>query len=180
MPRTFAFLRALNVGNRIVKMDRLRALFEELGLRQVESYIASGNIVFETPDEDIEALEQRLEAHLRASLGYEVATMLRSDAELDAVSRHEAYPQGEMAAALAFHVGFLSKPLTPAALELLPSFENEIDVLRCHGREIYFLCRRKFNESKLSNVKLEKALANRVTFRNLNTVRTLAAKYPPT
>ena len=52
MPRYIAFLRALNVGGHTVKMDHLRSLFEALGFGGVESFIASGNIIFDTPSTD--------------------------------------------------------------------------------------------------------------------------------
>ena len=77
MHRHIAFLRAVNVGGHMVKMDRLRALFAELKFRNVETLIASGNVIFEATTADAEALEQRIERHLRTSLGYEVATFLR-------------------------------------------------------------------------------------------------------
>ena len=73
-----AFLRAINVGGRTVKMDRLRGLFEHLGYADVETFIASGNVIFQSPAEDTRALEQQIEAHLAASLGYEVATFVRT------------------------------------------------------------------------------------------------------
>jgi uncharacterized protein (DUF1697 family) len=73
-----AFLRAINIGGRTVKMDHLRSLFESLGYGEVETFIASGNVIFQSPDEDTRALEQQIEAHLRQALGYEVATFLSS------------------------------------------------------------------------------------------------------
>ena len=56
MPRYVAFLRAINVGGHVVKMERLRALFEDLGFAKVETLIASGNVIFETRAEDAGAL----------------------------------------------------------------------------------------------------------------------------
>ena len=47
MPRYITFLRAINVGGHTVKMDRLREIFESLGFANVETFIASGNVVFE-------------------------------------------------------------------------------------------------------------------------------------
>ena len=46
--RLVAFLRAINVGGHNVKMDRLRELFEALGLSNVETFIASGNVIFDS------------------------------------------------------------------------------------------------------------------------------------
>ena len=81
MPRYIAFLRAINVGGHTVKMDRLRQIFDSLGFSNVETFLASGNVVFETTAQDTAALETRITAGLRAALGYEVATFLRTPAE---------------------------------------------------------------------------------------------------
>lgn len=107
MPKTIAFLRAINVGGHNVKMEQLRALFEQLGFDAVETFIASGNVVFETDAAPDAALEADIEAHLRAALGYEVATFLRTDAEVAAVAAYEPLPAVAMAEVAAFNVGFL-------------------------------------------------------------------------
>src|SRR3954466_1331358 len=72
--RSFAFLRGINLGNRRPLMSRLRELFAELGLEQVETFIASGNVVFSTPPKDGASLEKQIASHLEASLGYPVDT----------------------------------------------------------------------------------------------------------
>ena len=61
MARYVAFLRAVNVGGRIVKMDELRGLFTEVGLSEVETFIASGNVIFSTNAKAMPALEQTIE-----------------------------------------------------------------------------------------------------------------------
>ena len=93
MPRFVAFLRAINVGGHTVTMAKLRVLFESLGLEDVETFIASGNVVFSSPAKNLAALENRIEDHLAASLGYEVKTFIRSDAEVAAVARHKPFSE---------------------------------------------------------------------------------------
>ena len=66
-------------------MDRLRALFAGLGLQDVSTFIASGNVVFSTDSRDVDALRDTIESHLLRELGYDVATFLRSPAELAAI-----------------------------------------------------------------------------------------------
>ena len=56
-----AFLRAINVGGHIVKMDRLRTLFEAAGFRGAETFIASGNVVFESSRKSAADLERAIE-----------------------------------------------------------------------------------------------------------------------
>ena len=92
MPRYIAFLRAINVGGHTVKMDRLRQHFESLGFANVETFIASGNVVFETTAMDTAALETRIAAALHAALGYEVATFIRTEAELSGIAEYQPFP----------------------------------------------------------------------------------------
>ncbi len=79
MSRCIAFLRAINVGGHTVKMDDLRRLFESLGFTRGETFIASGNVVFETTSKNTTALERKIEKKLRDALGYEVATFIMTD-----------------------------------------------------------------------------------------------------
>lgn len=180
MPRYIAFLRAINVvGRRIVKMDDLRALFADLGFTQVETFIASGNVIFTTARTDASALETEIAAHLHASLGYEVATFLRTDAETCAVASCKPFSDEQLAASQAFNVAFLAAPLSEEGRQTLNNFRTEIDDFHTHGREVYWLCRLRQSDSKFSTNAFERALKTKTTLRGINTVRRLAAKYPP-
>src|SRR5262249_1492131 len=95
MPLHVAFLRAINVGGRVVKMDHLRALFEGVGLANVETFIPSGNVSFQSPVRKAKTLEARIEAHLRESLGYAVGVFIRSPAELAAIAAHQPFPAAD-------------------------------------------------------------------------------------
>lgn len=179
MQRYVAFLRAINVGGHTVKMDRLRALFAALDLAEVETFIASGNVSFLAPEgEDPAALERRIEHHLRESLGYEVATFLRTPAQLAAIVAHRPFPESETEAAHALYVGFLGAPPSEDAARKLLAFRSGEDDFHVHGREVFWLARRKVSESAFSGAKLEKALGMAATLRNVTTVAKLAAKHP--
>ncbi len=179
MPRYIAFLRAINVGGHTVKMDRLREIFESLGFDHVETFIASGNVVFETAAVDTAALETRIAAGLQATLGFEVATFIRTDAELARIAAHEAFPPSDLAAAQALNIAFLAAPLDAEAVRKLMALKTAIDDFATHEREIYWLCRKKQSESTFSNAVLEKTLRRQATFRGANTVQKMAAKYGP-
>ena len=58
MLQYIAFLRGINVGGHRVKMDRLRAIFAELGLKDVSTFIASGNVLFSTESDDVDGLRE--------------------------------------------------------------------------------------------------------------------------
>jgi uncharacterized protein (DUF1697 family) len=176
MTRHFAFLRAINVGGHTVTMAKLRGLFEELGFESVETFIASGNVIFSSRSQTAAVLEPKIESHLDKSLGYEVKTFLRTGPELVALSRHKAFPEARVRAAGAYCVGFLAEPLNAAGKKTLAGLKSDVDDFHVNGREVYWLCKLRQHESKFSNVLFEKTLKARVTFRNANTVSKLAAK----
>ncbi|MDO8754830.1 MAG: DUF1697 domain-containing protein, partial [Anaerolineales bacterium] len=82
MSKHIAFLRAINVGGHNVKMGHLRQLIESLGFSNVETFIASGNVIFEATAGNTKNLKKKIETCLHEALGYEVATFIRTDAEL--------------------------------------------------------------------------------------------------
>jgi uncharacterized protein (DUF1697 family) len=177
--RYVAFLRAINVGGRRVKMDHLRKLFEALGFFDVKTFIASGNVIFDSPAEDTRKLEQRIEDHLRESLGYEVATFVRTASELADISRHQPVDPSDLnAEGASLYIAFLQTPPSAVTEQKLMAFRSEVDDFRIHGREVYWLCRKKMSESSFSGALLERALGMPATMRNATTVRRLAAKYP--
>lgn len=176
--RYVAFLRAINVGKRQVKMDRLRAVFQEAGFGDVETFIASGNVIFTAPAQDAGTLEQRIEGVLRDALGFGVETFLRTPAELDAITKYR--PFGDEGDSHTVYVNFLYAPLPAEAVARLEGLRTEVDEFHAHGREFYWLARKKISESLVTGPMMAKALGKvPSTNRNVTTVRKLAAKYPP-
>ena len=179
MPKFIAFLRAINVGGHNVKMEDLRKLFEELGFSNVETFIASGNVIFDTPDGDANELERRIERHLRTALGYEVATFLRSTSELADIAKYEPFPAAELAAVgTSLYIAFLQDAPGDKAQEGLMAFRTDQDDFHVHAREIYWLRHGNMSDSKFSGALLEKTIKLPATLRNSTTVRKLVAKYP--
>lgn len=177
-PRYVAFLRAINVGGHTVKMDRLRTLFEALGFLNVETFIASGNVIFQTDQQNVVMLEEQIEAHLQKQLGYEVATFIRSTDELVNVATYQPFPAAELADEGSFlYIAFLQAAPKVDAQKKLTTFRNEVDDFHVHDREIYWLCRKKLSESSFSGALLEKTIGLPATMRNRTTVKKLAAKY---
>ena len=172
--RFVAFLRAINVGGHVVKMERLRTEFEAMGFREVETFIASGNVLFETASDERAALELRIERRLEKTLGYPVATFLRTPNELDALVRYEPFPGRDETAARS--VGFLKAELSRELRDRLLAFRTDVDEFEARGREAFWLCGTRTSDSRMTGAKMERALAMPVTFRNVTTVRKLARK----
>jgi uncharacterized protein (DUF1697 family) len=171
-----AFLRAVNVGGRIVKMTELKAIFQTLGLSDVNTFIASGNVIFSAGG-TAARLEVKIERGLETTLKYAVPTMLRSAAEVAGAADYEAFSPAALSGA-SLYVGFMKHEASTAAIRAARSLQTDIDALHVHGREVYWLARKNISEATITGAGIEKALQTPVTFRNINTVRRLAAKYP--
>jgi uncharacterized protein (DUF1697 family) len=178
MPRYIAFLRAINVGGHNVTMEKLRQQFEAIGCQKVETFIASGNIIFTSPSKKITMLERRIEAQLQRALGYEVKVFIRTDSEVAALARYKPFTDSQLSSAATFNVAFLAEPISDNARKVIMAMKTEIDDFHVHGREVFWLCQTKQGDSKFSNARFEKALTTRATWRNVNTIARLAAKYP--
>jgi uncharacterized protein (DUF1697 family) len=178
MPKYVALLRAINVGGHTVKMDHLRGLFEAMGFANVETFIASGNVIFDSKSGNTLTIERKIEKHLKEALGYEVTTFVRSIAELAAVAAYKPFSDGELnKEGHTLYIGFVLNSPDDQAQEKLLAYRGELDDLHIQGREVYWLCRTKMMDSKFSMALLEKVLGMRATFRNSTTVRKIAAKY---
>ncbi len=177
--RYAAFLRAINVGGRRIKMDHLRELFESLGFSNVETFIASGNVIFDSEADDARMLERKIEDHLREALGYEVATFVRSASELAGIARYRPFDPSDLnAEGTSLYIAFLQAPPSAEAEQKLMAHRSEVDDFCTHGREVYWLCRKKMSESSFSGALLEKTMGTPATVRNATTVQKLMAKYP--
>lgn len=176
--RYIAFLRAINVGGRVVKMQRLKELFQSLGLANVETFIASGNVIFESAARNGAALEQKIEKLLQEELGYTVKTFLRSDAELAAIAARAPFGDTLPPLRSTLFIGFLATAPRPEMKERLLAAQTPIDEFQIIGRELYWRCRGPTSDSTFSGAKLEKTLGAPTTLRNVNTVNRLVAKYP--
>lgn len=175
-PRLVALLRAINVGGRVVRMDELRRIFESMKLPNVETFIASGNVIFDATERDAAGLERRIERALEQALGYEVGAFIRSSDALAAIAAYRPFGGGE-AAGSKLSVVFLKSAPDPALRRNIEGLRVETDDFHMHDREVYWLCRGgRMSESPVG-VRFGKLLGPNGTMRNITTIRKLAAKY---
>lgn len=190
MFRYIAFLRGINVGGHRVKMDRLRGLFAGLGLADVGTFIASGNVVFSASSDDVHELREQIEAHLEETLGYEVATFLRSPEELAAIIAFQPAGGGSgaggpaedwaPASEMSHYVVFVDAPVPEALRSSLTQLDSQSDRFHFSEGEVHWILRGKLSESPLFGSAMDRATRGfRTTTRNMNTLRRIAAKVAP-
>lgn len=160
-------------------MDRLRGVFVSIGLSDVETFIASGNVIFATRAKKRETLERRIEKALARALGWRVDTFVRTADELLDIARHEPFgPRDRQPAGSALHIAFMREPVSAATRAAIVELGTGTDDFEVHGRELYWRIRGgRMGASVYSAAKLEKVLGSPVTARNANTVRRLCDRY---
>jgi uncharacterized protein (DUF1697 family) len=169
-----AMLRGINVGgSRPVKMDRLRALFADLGYAGVRTYLQSGNVVFEAGADDGPGQERAVAAAIRKELGHEVDVLVRSARQMTKALKANPLAAG-VANPRALYATFLAGAgkvaLAGLALPLGPGEQAEL-----RGRVIYLYCPDGYGNSKVNNGYFERKLRLRATTRNWTTVTALEA-----
>jgi len=179
MQRYIAFLSGVPLGD-AVSMDTLRKLFAKLGFLNVETYLQSGNVAFETaPVGLIAPLEAQVSRHLKNSINADIWTFIRTPEELTEIAAYEAFlGEQEDAASGSLFIVFLSAPLSAKAQRQLRLRGSTTDTFHVKDREIYWLRRTADATASGPPPAIATLLGGRATVRSARTVRRLAEKYP--
>lgn len=172
-----ALLRGINVGGRNkIKMAELRTVLEKIGLRHVKTYIQSGNVLFDSPDDE-SILRQRIEQEIAAVFGITLTVVVRTAEEMEHIVGHCPFSPELIAEAAStcvgesLYVALLPDAPLPSGIEKLAAANNEDDAYQIVGRNVYLLFRRSVRDAKLS-ANLQK-LGVPATVRNWNTMNKL-------
>lgn len=178
MARYAAFLRGINVGGHRITNDELRKACEAVGLDDVATFRASGNMIFTAEDgQDPDAIVDRIESGLGETLGYEVPVFLRTAAEVTAIARHQPFPARLVAASAGkLQVSLLAARPSARAKKTVLSLADDEDRLAIRSRELYWLPSGGLLESGLDQNAVEAALGLS-TRRTKGTIEQVAAKF---
>lgn len=181
MPRYVAFLRAINVGGKgVIKMADLARLFTAMGMRNVRTYIQSGNVIFESAEKRADLLTNKIEQALSKRMGTDVTACLRSDEEVLAVAKCDPFRGHRLRAEGKFYVTFLAEKPLPERVRALEALNSDIELYDVKGREVYVVfTAEKRAKVKFSGNAVEKVLGVRATGRNHNVVCEIAELLRP-
>jgi uncharacterized protein (DUF1697 family) len=174
MTRYIAFLRAINVGGTtLIKMADLKRMFESFGLENVQTYIQSGNVIFESSEADATALEEQIERQLEKAVGKRIQLFVRTMREVTAILRACPFEpkEGETV-----YIVILDKKPSKKNVDALLAFRSKFDDFAVKGREGFQL-RRDREKTTFTNRSMEQVLGVPGTARNLNTIKALIEKY---
>jgi uncharacterized protein (DUF1697 family) len=171
MTALISLFRGINVGgNHKIRMDELKAIHESLGLKDVVTYIQSGNVVFHSDNVDPLQLQQQIEENVEKRCGFYVEVIVRTSAELNAVIDKNPFQGQQDNEFKRLLVMFLDDLPDPAAWDALLKTYTGPEQLFIIDKEVYIYYTDGIGRSKLSNNFIEKKLKVYGTARNWNTV----------
>lgn len=167
--RYVALIRGINVGgNSIIPMAKLRAAFEDCGLKNVSTFIASGNVLFEA------SRPPKLESPLSRMLGLPIRLTLRTHREMEAIVKHAPSGFGTQPDTFRYDVWFVIPPMTAVTVVGALQPKEGVDTVSA-GDGVVYATRliARASQSRLTRVVNTPIYAS-VTIRNWNTTRKLA------
>ncbi|WP_433772267.1 DUF1697 domain-containing protein [Bacillus wiedmannii] len=168
-----ALLRGINVGgHKVIKMTDLKKVFESIGLKQVKTYIQSGNVAFESKEE-MSFLKERIEREIKNVFDFDVPVMLRTNEEFINTIKHSPYNTDTLLDGESIHVAFLANPLSEEERKQLLMSKSTLEDCYIDEKVVYLFFKTSIRNSKLMN-QFQK-LHTQVTVRNWRTVNKLKA-----
>jgi uncharacterized protein (DUF1697 family) len=165
-----SLFRAINVGDRQVSMNELKALHESLGFKHVAHYLRTGNIVFTSDDTDVARLARQIEDGFARQFSFQTNVMLRTSGELEEIVANNPFRDQPAKEAKWIVVMFLTTRPEPAALQELQKTYTGPEEMYLIGQDLYLYYTTGIGRSKLTNTLIEKKLKTMGTGRNWNTV----------
>jgi uncharacterized protein (DUF1697 family) len=169
-----AMLRGINVGpHKRMKMEKLRSSCESLGFTKVQTYIQSGNIVFEAARQSSSSVSKKLEECIVSNFGFSADVILRTVEEMIAIVSGNPLLKEPGVDTTKFHVLFFSEAPSADAIKKLQSLTLSPDKVRHKGKEIYFYFPNGVSGSSIWKHNLDRVMSVSGTMRNWKTVNTL-------
>ena len=181
MPTYVAFLRAVNIRPRWVKMARLREVLADAGFTDVDTYIQSGNVKVSTPRRSPARVRAQLEQIIEDEFGFPVPCIIRTPQQLREIAEYaesltSPLDPAEIVEAERRYITFNTEPLTAEQLDFCARWQQPGERLLGHGSEIHWWLGMPTHEAKISNARIER-LGIQATTRDLKVVRTLATRW---
>lgn len=167
-------LRGINVGgNRIVKMQDLKLMLENMGFHRIQTYIQSGNVVFDAECADNEEISHKIQTEILNTFGFEVPVITFNINELEMMLNQNPFLNHSEFSIEFFHVTFLSNA---SNTKLSSFFEPNDPILNTFfqmGKCVYLYCPNGYSKTVLSNTFIERKLKVNATTRNWKTMNHL-------
>ncbi len=176
MKTYISMLRAINVGGQNkIPVAELKRLYQALNFSNIETYVQSGNLVFDTDNQDAAYIADLIETQIEGAYGANIAVFVRDAADFRRILNSNPFLTGRSEPASFLHVTFLDAVPTPSQWAQLKAPENIDDEFFPGIQEVFLFTPTGYGRTKLTNAFFERKLGMPATTRNWNTVQALYA-----
>jgi uncharacterized protein (DUF1697 family) len=169
-----SLLRGINVsGQKVIKMDVLQEMYESLHFSNIQTYIQSGNVIFQFKKSVNKDLEIKISGRIQKCFGFEVPVIVIKTGELKEIIERNPYIADKTKDLLYLHVTFLSSRPEQINLEAINKVKSTGEELTLIERAVYLYCPNGYGGSRLTNTFLENRFKVRATTRNWKTTMEL-------
>lgn len=174
MKTYISILRGINVsGKNLIRMNSLKEMYEGLGLQKVKTYIQSGNVVFQSPETNLEELERIILESILKRFAANVPVLVQEASELKKILALNPFLNEIKEDIGKLYITFLSKSPEKQFSESIENGSYLPDKYIIVDRTIYLFCPNGYGTTKLSNNFFENKLKIKATTRNLRTLMEL-------
>jgi uncharacterized protein (DUF1697 family) len=175
MQTCVALLRGINVGGKTIKMEPLRAAFEELGFSRIKTYVQSGNVVFAATSASPAQLSRTIEERILHDFDLSIRVVVKTVKEVEEIVKRNPFVKEKAIDHSKLHVTFLSEIPKKIAAQDLEGLATNAERFHVADQQIYLYCPNGYGRTKLSNSAIEKKLSVVATTRNWRTANALLA-----
>jgi uncharacterized protein (DUF1697 family) len=171
MQTYISLLRGINVGgNKIIKMDELKRIYQELGFQEVQTYIQSGNVIFKTSRIDSENFTKEISDKITSIYNFDVVILQRTIEEWKDVLGKNPFADKINNNLDKILVVFLDKNPQEDFINKLKDINFTPDEYSILGKEMYLYCPNGYGKTKLANPFVESKLKVKASTRNWKTI----------
>jgi len=167
-----SLLRAVNIsGHNKMRMDALKKMYENIGLKSVKTYLQSGNVIFQTKETSERTLENLVAAKITETFGFNIEVFVVKMGDMREIVANNPFAENDEKFLFAT---ILSEIPNSADIERIKNKSAENEDFKIVGRTVYFYMPNGYARTKLNNTLIEKTLKVKATSRSLRTLTALA------
>ena len=174
MTTYISILRGINVsGQKLIKMDALKEMYENLKFENIKTYVQSGNVIFSSRETDSKKLENKISKQIENDFGFQVPAIVLTAQTLQYVVKHNPFAKDTKKDISFLHVTFLADQAKEFDKKSIEDKRHEGEEIQLSKNAIYLYCPNGYGKTKLTNNFLERILKVKATTRNWKTTNEL-------
>jgi uncharacterized protein (DUF1697 family) len=167
-----AFIRGINVGGIVLKMDDLKKILDHAGFKKIQTYIQSGNAIFESSITNIPEIEKKIKSGIFKESGLDIVVIVKTKEELEKITASHPFEEKDNQKGLYITI-LNTQPIENKVRELM-DLKSDVDKFILKGDIVYSYYGDGYGKSKFTNNYIENKLSASGTTRNWNTMKKIA------